>query len=278
MRGPGWRGCYIGLQHDYRDRFVEAVNDTWPKARRQFDADFGPGVRRLRKIYVICYADADGYQQAVKDWDLKWSSKCNFDPRGFYSNVGPSVFVFANPRESHFGTTLAHELLHALAARLWRVYRAMPPIWAVEGYAHFAACVCCPPVHDVQGPYLAHFSRLYRERRALRLSELLVVDKDPVELDECWRVHSQAALFVRFLASLHHGRAAGWGVLRAALSGTISPPARAIELFEHAFATSIESIEAQLVDFCIDEARRLKVDSRTVKCGPPAPFYGPKRN
>jgi hypothetical protein len=176
----------------------------------------------------------------------------------------------------YFRHVLAHELAHAFCDLSLRHHGCWPAIWANEGYAHFLATACWPDSQELQQRYLAYYSWCYKRGNGAHLHDLLLVERHPDDINDTWRLHCHAAVFVRFLHSFRRARPQAWAVLRAALAGRVNPPEQAITLFEQAFGTSLEKIEAQFIDYCIDEAKRLNVELTDRVLRIPTEFYWPR--
>jgi len=278
VRARGWRGYYVGRHGAGHDAFASALADAFTAVWRRVNADFALNNRRPRTISVLCYADTHGYEQAVRLFGERLLRSGDYTPLGLYLAQIRAVLVFLSPFVPDFRFALAHELAHALCDLLVRKRSGRPPAWAEEGYAHLIESACGTDSSDLQRRYLAYFSYCYGHGLALRLRELLTAVDRHDKLEDCNRLHTEAAVFVGFLNSVRPARPQVWVVLRAALAGSLRCREEAIAMFEQAFEAPIEMIEAQFIDYCIDEAKRLKAEPTDRPVRLPRAFYGPKRN
>jgi hypothetical protein len=273
VHGDHWRGLCIGKTTCTPEAFLKVVDDSVNLVQDRVTCDFAHGRSCGRSFRVICYSGEDRYEQAAKDFGKRLLRPFG-RLLGTYLPFFRAAFVFTDPATPEFRHALVHELAHAFCDLLLRGRSRPSARWAVEGYACFMEIACAAGEWEIERTYLAYLYDRYRQRTALSLSDLLRSRFDAEDLNESWYRYAHAAVFVQFLDSLHRGREQVWAALRTVIAGRVRRPQQVVELLERAFGATIASIEAQFIDYCFDQVRKLAIDDNSAMIRRPPEYYG----
>jgi len=248
MRGPGWRGLWLGKPDAFHPQLIDSISDVYARVVDRVRADLDIPAHRNYMLFVICDDTSRGVD-AMLDLVVGKKARETLPPCGAGLAWGDRVFVSAPAASENFRPVLAHELCHAWCGAEFDPIRSFP--WLDEGYAELVAREVCSDDPELLERDLWFLRSLIETRQRLSIPELFSTR----ELRS--RYSGQAVAFVSYLRSLREQSPTIWEFVKEALAGRMPSADAAVDRLLAATGMSLPRIEEGFYLFCSQAAERI---------------------